>query len=594
MRIEDLEGAPNPQFVRPDWQDLSGQWTFQFDDDNVGIRERWFADPSRLDRTITVPYPPESELSGINDKSFHTIAWYARELTDDRQNEHDRLTVTFGAVDFEATVWVDGIQVGQHTGGHTPFTMDVTDALEPDRPTHSLVVRSVDDPHDVEQPRGKQDWLSEPHGIWYYRTSGIWQPVWSAVTPAVRIDDIRWQYDPGDRQIRFDVTLSQAPVLGSTLTLAIAHEGEIFTQSMVTAASRVVSGSLGLGTVSGNSQGNQLRWNPENPQLLPTRVTLSAPGARDDVVLGYVGLRTIEIRGRNFLINGRPRFLKFVLNQGYWPESQMTAPSPEALKREVELILELGFNGARIHQKIEDPRFLFWADRLGLLLWGECANAFHHSELAIGRRADEWREAVIRDRNHPSVIAWVPFNESWGINEVGSSQVQQEAVLEACALTNRLDGTRPVVGNDGWENAGGDLCTIHDYSWDPEVLAQRYATEEGLAQTIETFRPGSRRVAVGGFDPSDKPVLITEYGGVSFAPGQGENWFGYGKVANHKEFEAKYREITEALHASDVICGVCYTQLADTEQEINGLLTADRKPKLPMEILREITSGSRS
>jgi hypothetical protein len=336
----------------------------------------------------------------------------------------------------------------------------------------------------------------------------------------------------------------------------------------------------------------RLLWSPDQPNLIGAELTLSENGL-DDVVQSYVGLRTIELSGRRFLINGRSVFLRFVLNQGYWPESRLAAPSPEALKREVELIRELGFNGARIHQKIEDPRFLYWADRLGLLLWGEIANAFTFSERAIDRHLDEWREAVLRDRNHPSIIAWVPFNESWGISEVGHSEAQQHAVKVAYHRTHMLDGTRPVVGNDGWENVIGDLFTIHDYQWDAQVLRDRYTHESQLPGTIANYFPGARHLAVGDFDPDGKPVMVTEYGGVSFAPGSDEAWFGYGKVGNQADFAEKYRELTSALDESDLICGFCYTQLTDTEQETNGLLTENREPKVPMAELRAITRGER-
>jgi hypothetical protein len=319
-----------------------------------------------------------------------------------------------------------------------------------------------------------------------------------------------------------------------------------------------------------------------------------ATGDRADVVHTYLGLRTIELSGRKFLINGRPQFLRFVLNQGYWPESQLTAPSPEALRREVELIRELGFNGARTHQKVEDPRFIYWADRLGLLLWGETANAFEFTERAIDRHLDEWREAVLRDRNHPSIIAWVPFNESWGISEVGHSRAQQQAVKAAYHRTHMLDGTRPVIGNDGWENVAGDLFTIHDYTWDPEVLRKRYADEDKLAVTTESYFPGSRHLAIGDFETGGKPVMVTEFGGVSYAPDSGEEWFGYGKVSNNDEFIEKYKALTDALSESELICGFCYTQLTDTEQETNGLLTEKREPKIPFDTISRITRGDRS
>jgi hypothetical protein len=302
-------------------------------------------------------------------------------------------------------------------------------------------------------------------------------------------------------------------------------------------------------------------------------------------------LRTIEVTPTKILINGSPVFLKLVLQQGYWPESQLAAPDARALEREAQLILDVGFNGARIHQKIEDPRFLYWADRKGLLIWGESANAFTFSERAIDRHAGEWREAVLRDRNHPSIIAWVPFNESWGIGEVGHSEEQQAAVKAAYFRTHQLDGTRPVIGNDGWENPIGDIFTIHDYTWDPDTLTKRYGTHADIDETVVSYFPGSRHLAVGDYDYRNKPVIVSEFGGVSYAPKADENWFGYGKVQSAGEFVEKYAALMSALHKSKAIAGFCYTQFTDTEQETNGVLTATREHKVPAKALRPFTSG---
>lgn len=592
MLVETLASSPNPQFSRPGWVDLTGTWRFRFDDHDLGIRGRWFQDPGLLDGAITVPFPPESELSGIAEKSHHPIAWYARIIVDNRIDPAERLVLNFGAVDYHATVWVDGIQVGEHRGGHTPFQFDVTDALDTGKGAndHWLVVRAHDDPRDAEQPRGKQDWLPEPHVIWYHRTTGIWQPVWTEVTPPTRILSVRWRFDAARWLVDYEVELSRPPAHGSTLRIEFEFEGESISTLTSSCSGRLVSGQMHLGSGPRTMEHGRLIWSPDKPNLIGASLTLDE-GELEDVVQSYLGLRTIEMSGRRFLINGRSVFLRFVLNQGYWPESQLTAPSPDALKREVELIQQLGFNGARTHQKVEDPRFLYWADRLGLLLWGETANAFTFTERAIDRHLDEWREAVIRDRNHPSVIAWVPFNESWGVSELGVSEAQQHAVKAAYHRTHTLDGTRPVIGNDGWENVAGDLFTIHDYQWDAQVLRDRYTHESQLPETIATFFPGARHLAVGDFETSGKPVMVTEFGGVSFAPGSDEHWFGYGKVSSPEEFVEKYRELTDALSESSLICGFCYTQLTDTEQETNGLLTEDREPKAPFEQLSAITRG---
>jgi beta-galactosidase/beta-glucuronidase len=590
MFIENLAEAPNPQFARPTRTDLNGTWRFAFDDDNVGLAEHWYAEPSRLYTQITVPYPPESKLSGVGDTGYHSTLWYARRFDDPRADSSERLLLNFGAVDFHAMVWVDGQLVGEHTGGHTPFAFDISDAVGTSDGDHWIVVRAFDDPLDLEQPRGKQEWLPDPHVIWYYRTSGIWQSVWLEQAPSIRLESIQWGFDAARWEITFQAELNQSPRTDVTLQIGFNFQDSPLGEVSVSVNARTISGRFPLTGRLESNNARDLLWGPNRPNLVGAEIRLSAKGVID-LVNSYLGLRTIEVTPTKILINGSPVFLKLVLQQGYWPESQLAAPDARALEREAQLILDVGFNGARIHQKIEDPRFLYWADRKGLLIWGESANAFTFSERAIDRHAGEWREAVLRDRNHPSIIAWVPFNESWGIGEVGHSEEQQAAVKAAYFRTHQLDGTRPVIGNDGWENPIGDIFTIHDYTWDPDTLTKRYGTHADIDETVVSYFPGSRHLAVGDYDYRNKPVIVSEFGGVSYAPKADENWFGYGKVQSAGEFVEKYAALISALHKSKAIAGFCYTQFTDTEQETNGVLTATREHKVPAKALRPFTSG---
>jgi beta-galactosidase/beta-glucuronidase len=582
--------APNPQFSRDGWIDLTGEWRFGFDDAGIGHAERWFEQPERLTERITVPYTPESRLSGIHDATHHHTLWYARTFDIPYLFDGQRLRLNFGAVDYTANVWVDGSWVGQHTGGHTPFAFDITDALRGSG-EHWIVVRAEDDPLDAEQPRGKQGWQATPHEIWYERTSGIWQAVWLEITPAIRIESVRWGFDPSRWAIEYDVALSHRASEGSTLALAFEHGDRRLPDVRIAATGRVISGTIGLMGSREIMNPKTTLWAPRHPNLIGARITLSAPGQMDDVVSSYLGLRSITTTSRGVRINGLPVFLRLVLQQAYWPESQLVPPSPEALEHEADLILALGFNGARIHQKVEDPRFLYHADRKGLLLWDEMPSPFTFSERGIERHAREWRDVVMRDRNHPSVIAWTPFNESWGVNELGLHAPQQHAVKAAYHLTHHLDGSRPVIGNDGWENVASDIFTIHDYTWDADLLRRRYASADALRNTCETHYPGSRALIACDFEPDGKPVMVTEYGGVGYAPPDDEDWYGYGKVETTEEFIAQYRALTNALLESDLLAGFCYTQFTDTLQETNGLLTETREPKVPIETIRAITRG---
>lgn len=589
MFLEDIQQSPNPQFARLPIHDLTGPWEFAFDDEDLGQREKWYQPDHRLDRTITVPYPPESSLSGIDDKSFHPVCWYRREFADPRADAREHLLLMFGAVDYHATVWVDGACVGAHEGGSTPFALDITDALDPARTRHVVTVRVFDDPHDLEQPRGKQSWNEEPHTIFYHRTTGIWQPVWFEIVPETRIEDIRWTFDRARWTVSVDVSISRPAVEGSSISVVLEHEDDCLASGQWSTRGRHLRTSLDIRGNARNEDLGQFLWSPSRPTLIGARVTLSAPGQPDDVVLGYIGLRTVETDNRYLRINGEATYLRMVLSQGFWPESHLAAPSPDALKREAELILSLGFNAARLHQKVEDPRFLYWADKLGLLLWGEIGNAFRYSDRAIGRHAKEWREAVIRDRNHPSIIAWVPFNESWGVDDVAHVANQQEAVKAVYHATHHLDGTRPVIGNDGWENVVGDLLTAHDYSWNTDRLEKLYGSDSVVEELVVGYSLSNRPLVVGDCDPENKPILLSEFGGVSYSPDPDQPWFGYGVVKDRDDFVQQYRTLVETVSSSTRLAGFCYTQLTDTLQETNGLLDEHRSPKAEIEVLREIT-----
>ena len=410
-------------------------------------------------------------------------------------------------------------------------------------------------------------------------------------TPAVRIESLHWRFDPDRWLVEYEVALSSPALPGSEVAITFEHGDRTLPALRIGAVGREVIGSISLLGSREIMDPNATLWSPLRPNLIGATVTLTAPGAPDDTVESYLGLRSIETTPRGVKINGALTYLRFVLHQAYWPESQLVAPSPEALETEADLILKLGFNGARIHQKVEDPRFLFHADRKGILLWGEMANAFTYSDRGIGRLEREWRDVVLRDRNHPSIIAWVPYNESWGVNELSRSRNQQHAVAAAYHQTHQLDGTRPVVGNDGWEQVEADIFTIHDYNWDADLLKRRYADDDGLELAIETHFPANRPLVTPEFDLAGKPVIVTEYGGVSFAPEQGKTWYGYGTVRNEAEFIERYRELTGALTSSELLAGFCYTQLTDTLQEPNGLLTENREPKAPFDVLKKITQG---
>jgi beta-galactosidase/beta-glucuronidase len=585
--VTDLSTAPVPHRVRDGWTDLSGEWQFRYDDAARGIEEHWYdADSPGFDRTITVPYPPESELSGIADSGFHPVVWYRRTVPLTPPDDEQRVVLHFGAVDYRATVWVNGRLVAEHTGGHTPFSVDITDVLANEQ---VLVVRAEDRPGDVGQPRGKQDWRAEPHGIFYHRTTGIWQPVWLERVPAVHVTDLCWTGDRYAGTATLELRLSAEPEQGTTLAVRIEHDGAPLVEQVLAVTSsepRLVLEVPGLT----HPDGDRLIWSPERPTLLDAEIELRAPDGGVDRVSSYLGIRSADIADGMFRLNGAPYFLRLVLEQGFWPQSHLAAPDAAALRREVELIKGLGFNGARIHQKVEDPRFLYWCDRLGLLVWGEMANAFVFTQRTVERTITEWLEVVRRDRTHPCVVTWVPINESWGAPDIARSAAQQHYATSLYHLTKALDPTRPVISNDGWEHTESDIWGVHDYTPHGESIRERYGTPEDLERTLSGSDPGRRKVLLGDPVRQGQPVMITEFGGLSYAPREGEEWFGYSTASDPDDLLRRFADLVTAIADSRELAGFCYTQLTDTLQERNGLLDENRVPKLDVEKVREIVS----
>jgi beta-galactosidase/beta-glucuronidase len=589
---------PRPQLIRPDrWWSLDGPWQFTFDDAGAGLRERWYAPGAGpFDREIVVPFPPESTASGIADHRDHAALWYRRTLTVPADLGTDRLLLHLGAVDHEADVWVDGRHAVRHVGGQTTFSVDVTDLLDPAlaADAHVVVVRATDSRTDVEQPRGKQDWQPEQHAIWYHRTSGIWRTVWLEQVPAVAVDTLSWRPDVPGGRVEVRVRLHAAAPAGTRVRVRLTHDG-----TAVGATEVPVDGETALVPVPIPGQENgqayeQLLWSPEHPTLLDADVTLlGADDAVLDGVQAYCGLRSVQVEGDALLLNDRPFYVRAVLEQGYWPESHLTPPSVGALRAEVELALALGFNTVRVHQKIEDPRYLYWCDVLGLCVWSETAGAYRFSDEAVAQLTREWLDIVRRDVSHPCIIAWVPFNESWGVQHVAHDPAQQAYSRALTDLTRALDPTRPVISNDGWEHTSSDLLTVHDYADTGAVLRERYGDAAALAETLAGVGPAGRRMWVGGPapEPGTIPVLLSEFGGVAYAPGAPEGSWGYSEARTTQDLEARLTDLLDAVRASTLLRGFCYTQITDTGLETNGLCDEHRNPKLPLETFRRIFAG---
>jgi beta-galactosidase/beta-glucuronidase len=543
---------------------------------------------SPFDRRITVPFCYQSRLSGIGDTSFHDVVWYARAFGGPAGVEEGRLLLHFGAVDYRATVWVNGAQVASHEGGHTPFCADVTDVLR--REENVIVVRAEDPSRDTTIPRGKQYWKERSEGIYYTRTTGIWQTVWLELVNERRIAALRLTPDVDAARVDVEVEVEGFEP-GLSLRLVVALRGDVVLDERAELRAPLIERSLPLlvrgaapDTPHLSEWPRPALWTPEHPNLYDLRLELrGADGKALDTVESYFGVRKIEARDGKVFLNNRPYYQRLVLDQGYFPDGLLTAPTDDYLRRDIELAREMGFNGARKHQKIEDPRWLYWADTLGFLVWGEMANAYTYSAGYVRRITAEWQEAVRRDYNHPCIVAWVPMNESWGVPELASDPRQADHLLAMYHLTRSLDRSRLVVSNDGWEHALTDLCTIHDYGG-ADDLSSRYATPESSVSA----RPAGRPIYAPGHGYRGEPVLTSEFGGIAFSGEEG-GW-GYSTVADAEEFLQRYESLIAALLQSETIQGFCYTQLTDVEQEVNGLLTYERKPKADPARIRKITT----
>jgi beta-galactosidase/beta-glucuronidase len=570
---------PRPQLVRAQWTSLNGPWQFLFDD-----QKRYHRPGGDFDWThqVNVPFAPESAASGVYDPGFHRHCWYERDF--ELRRGDGRTILHFGAVDYAARVWINQQLVAEHEGGHTPFSADITPALRPDG-RQTVTVQVEDDPFDLAKPRGKQDWLLEPHSIWYPRTTGIWQTVWLEQVGRTYIKSLRWTPIFENYEIGCEVTACGEPLDDLFVEARIWHKGQLLADDNYKLLGNEANRKIALSDPGIDDSRNELLWSPERPTLLNAEVTLRHRGEVLDRVSSYTALRSVNINRDRFMLNGRSYPLRLVLDQGYWPETLLTPPSDAALKRDVELAKAMGFNGVRKHQKIEDPRYLYWADRLGLLVWEEMPSAYRFSARAISRMVREWTEAIERDYSHPCVIVWVPFNESWGVPNLTSTQAHRNAVEALYHLTRTLDATRPVIGNDGWEASATDILGIHDSDCDPERLQARYVTNAQPGTLVDLRRPGGRILTLDGFPHRGQPIMLTHCGGISFGATGTEDEC----VASQARFLHLYERLLDVVSGSTMLSGFCYTQFADTFQETNGLLYADRTPKIPVELIRAAT-----
>ncbi len=588
---------PRPDFQRENWMSLNGKWEFGFD----GV----------INKEIEVPFVYQCALSGINIKTDQDNVIYRKFFSAPDSWRDQNILLHFGAVDYKSAVYINGNMVCTHEGGHTPFTIDVTEFLNWNE--EELVVKVVDPHNDETIPRGKQYWNGEPVFIWYTPSTGIWQSVWIEPVPTSRWERILFTPDIDAGTVEISYKLSDCTAFPCTCSFKATLGDKTFfngVMEILQKEGKVTVDIFANKVINGPSYLGGLCWSPEHPNLFDVEAVLLVDGKPADKVNTYFGMRKISIENGKLYLNNMPYYHKLVLDQGYWENGLLTAPDEDVYKQDILLSKSMGFNGCRKHEKAEDPVFLYWADKLGYLVWGSVPSFISYSRDAVDRFIKGWSNIILRDYNHPSIVVWDMLNESWGVPDIYNNKMQQAFSLCLYNLAYSLDNTRLVVTNDGWEQTGGDLCTIHTYRHgNDENNAMQINFADSLKH-LDGILGGSimeRLPYAKGYKYNGQPIVISEFGGVSCGCGEkswssaknreedlleaGENGWGYTNAGSEEDFLETYRRLIQNIYASDLISGFCYTQFADVQQEKNGLLTEKHTPKFKLEKIKEINDG---
>ncbi len=563
-----IPNYPRPQLVRADWVDLNGEWKFGFGEevsDKLGLK-------GELPRTIVVPFPYETQLSGVNIHEPHNVVWYAHAI---KGKKGKRAILNFDGADYDTEVFIDGKKVGEHRGAYSRFSFDVTKYLT--EKESLLVVKCTDDNHPM-QVRGKQRWKGENFGCWYVQTTGIYKSVWMEYVDETYLTALKITPSIEDYSVRFDVSVSK-PAQDVEVRFEITYDGKFITTASVWAGD--VDNTVSVRLDSNNLTYQVELWHVGHPALYDLKVSVYKKGKLVDSVGSYFGVREYVAKDGKIVFNNVPFYSRLLLDQGYWPESGITPPSEAAIVKDIELMKEMGFNGVRKHQKVEDERFFYYADIMGFAVWCELPSNHWFSDAAGKQITKEWLDIVSQNYNHPSLVTWVIFNESWGVRNIAKSLPQQNLATGLYYLTKSIDTMRPVISNDGWVHAKSDILTLHHYEQDGEKL---YGFYDDFSKIVcgdgKTYQ---QPPYADGYEYEGQPIIMSEFGGTAYVrDAQDGNW-GYGVgVKSDEEFLERFGGLIEAIDKMN-INGYCYTQTTDVEQEVNGLLTANREPKVPLE-----------
>jgi len=576
---------PRPQFARKEWENLNGEWNFIFDDNNEGEVKQYFK-YFPINKKIIIPFTYETKLSGIEDENIHYIVWYNKKINIKKEQiENKKILLNFEGSDYKTKIWINGNYIGDNIGAYSRFSFDIEKYVMEGE--NDITVK-VEDSLSKDQPRGKQRYKKESWKCWYVQTTGIWKTVWLEWISKKYLKGakITTKSDKVELEIETNLTEQDIEIQKYYIETQISFNGQILNKTREIINSNYQRCEINI--VQENIKHNIHKWSINTPDLYDINYKLYYEDKVIDDVDSYFGIREITIKDDKIYLNGEELYLKLILDQGYWKESHLTPPDEECLIKDIESVLAFGYNGIRKHQKIEDERFLYWCDVKGVLVWNEMGNCYNFSDNSLKEFTNEWIRVVKQNYNHPSIITWVPINESWGVPEVSICKKQQNFINSLYYLTKALDDTRPVISNDGWEHTISDIITIHDYKQDEKLLYQEYIDKEmKVLNNLKEYN-GKHRLFANGYKYGGQPIIMSEYGGIAI---NSEEGWGYGKqVKDEKELIERFNKLTNTIKSIPYISGYCYTQLTDVQQEINGLMNEERKYKVNPSIISDINN----
>ncbi len=580
-----IKDYPRPQFVRKEWQNLNGEWNFVFDDNDEGEINRYFNN-FPINKKINVPFTYETKLSGIEDESIHYIVWYNRKINlSKEQLQNKKMILNFEGSDYKTKIWINGNYVGENIGAYSRFSFDIEKYIVEGE--NDITVK-VEDSLSKDQPRGKQRYKKESWKCWYIQTTGIWKTVWIEWVSKKYLKTVKNTPKIDKLQLEIETNLLEEDFEKQKyyIETVISFNGQVLNKTKELLNTNYQKVEMNI--LQEGLEHTLQQWSSNQPNLYEINYKLYCEDKVIDTVYSYFGIREIEIRGHKIYLNGEQLYLKLILDQGYWKESHLTPPNEESLIKDIEGVIAFGYNGIRKHQKVEDERFLYWCDVKGILVWSEMANCYNFDDNSLENFTNEWINVVKQNCNHPSIMTWVPINESWGIPEISICEKEQNFATALYYLTKAIDNTRPVISNDGWEHTISDIITIHDYKQDYELLYQEYTDNDmKVLNNLKEYN-GKHRLFANGYKYEGQPVVMSEYGGIAI---NSEEGWGYGKqVKDEKEFVERFANLTKAIKGIPYISGYCYTQLTDVQQEINGLMDEKRNYKINPNIIENINN----